>query len=282
MKKLIIIGIAILMMTSLACSISVNVPRIDTGEMETLEINEDYPDSFEVAEVIVEMGGGQLFIQGGGDTWVSGTVQYNVPLWSPEVVRRSSSVKITQETKDRVGLPDDKVTNEWDLTLGDHPTNLFITAGAYQGELDLTGISLTNLEIRDGASQADIFFYDYNPVVMEEFSYKTGASQINIEGLGYANAEEVTFEGGAGSYELDFGGPLKQDMDVYINYGLGDVKLIIPPGTRTRVSVEGGLNNVELSGTWNVDGSEYENNGEGPLLDIRVKMGVGNLQLINR
>lgn len=281
MKKSIIIGILVLILSSLACSINVDVPRIDTGETETYEFYEPAPESNETTDVTVEMGGGRLFIQGGTDALVSGTVQYNVSLWGPELIRRSNSVKITQETKDRIGLPDDKVINDWDLTLGNYPINLYITAGAYQGELDLTGIPVENMEVRDGASQADIIFSDYNPVVMRELSYKTGASQITLEGLGYANIEELSFEGGAGAYTLDFSGELQRDLDVYINYGLGDVKIIIPPQTAALVSVEGGLNNVELSGAWNVDGSEYRNNGTGNQLNIRVKMGVGNLQLIN-
>lgn len=282
MKKTILIPITILILVSLACSINISVPRIDTGETETLTLNENFPDGNESGDVTIEMGGGKLNISYSSENWVTGTVQYNVPLWNPEVVRRSNSVKITQETKERVGLPDDKVINNWNILIGNHPTNLLITAGAYQGELNLTGIPLTSLEVRDGASQADILFEDYNPIIMQDLIYKTGASQITIEGLGYANFEEMSFEGGAGAYTLDFLGPLQQDADVFINYGLGDVKLIIPSSTAAIISVEGGLNNIELSGTWNVDGTEYRNNGSGPLLSIQVKMGVGNLQLINQ
>ena len=47
------------------------------------------------------------------------------------------------------------------------------------------------------------------------------------------------------------------------------------------VIVEGGLNNVELEGTWNVSGNEYSLNGNGPQLFIKVKMGLGNLQLVS-
>ena len=92
----------------------------------------------------------------------------------------------------------------------------------------------------------------------------------------------VNFDGGAGSYTLDFSGQLQQDTDVYINYGLGDVKIIIPASTAAVIYVEGGLNNIELSGTWNVDGTEYRNNGSGYTLNIQIKMGVGNLKLINQ
>lgn len=282
MKKLLIMGFTVLILASLACSFSVNVPRIDTGDTETLQINENVPDGNEPGDITIEMGGGQLAIQGGAENWLSGSVSYNVPVWAPELIRRSNSVKVTQETKDKIGLPSDKIINKWELSLGNYPTNLLIMAGAYQGKLDLTGIPLTNLEVRDGASQAEIVFSDYNPVQMNDLIYKTGASQITLEGLGYANIDELSFEGGAGSYTINFDGALQQETRAYVNYGLGDVKIEIPPNTAARIVVEGGLNNVELQGSWNVDGNEYTNNGSGPLLDISVKMGLGNLQLISK
>jgi hypothetical protein len=46
--------------------------------------------------------------------------------------------------------------------------------------------------------------------------------------------------------------------------------------------VDGGLNNVELKGTWNVSGNEYNLFGTGPLLSFDVKMGIGNLQLFSQ
>ncbi|PKO15396.1 MAG: hypothetical protein CVU39_10805 [Chloroflexi bacterium HGW-Chloroflexi-10] len=282
MRKTVLIVISILLLTSIACSVSVNVPRVETGSSEVLEINEDYPQDVETAKLTVIMGGGTLNISAGGNPWVSGTIETNVPIWQPEINRRSDSLEITQQTKDNFGLPDDKVDNEWNLQIGDYPTELIIKAGAYQGKLDLGGIPLTNLEISDGASQADITFESLNPVVMQDLRYKTGASQINLEGLGNANFEEMSFEGGAGSYTLDFSGDLQRDADIDINYGLGDVKIIFPKGTNARIQVEGGLNNVELQGSWNIDGDEYILKGNGPLLDFRIKMGIGNLQLIVR
>jgi hypothetical protein len=282
MRKTVLIVISILLLTSMACSVSVNVPRVETGSSEVLEINEDYPQDVETAELTVIMGGGTLNISAGGNQWVSGTIVTNVPIWQPEINRRSDSLEITQQTKNNFGLPDDKVDNDWNLQIGDFPTELIIKAGAYQGKLDLGGIPLTDLEISDGASQADITFDSLNPVVMQDLRYKTGASQINIEGLGNANFEEMSFEGGAGSYTLDFSGDLQRDADIDINYGLGDVKIIFPKGTNARIQVEGGLNNVELQGSWNIDGDEYILKGNGPLLDFRIKMGIGNLQLIVR
>lgn len=117
---------------------------------------------------------------------------------------------------------------------------------------------------------------------MSSFHYSTGASQVEIFGLANANTDTLVFDAGPGSYTLDFSGELQKDIDIEINFGLGDVKIIIPKGVPAYVIVDGGLNNVELKGTWNVSGNEYNLPGTGPQLNFKVKMGIGNLQLINR
>jgi len=155
-------------------------------------------------------------------------------------------------------------------------------SSAYQGNLDLSGIPLTKLRISDGASEGKIRFDTLNPVEMTSFHYSTGASQVEIIGLANANTDSMVFEAGPGSYTLDFSGDLQRDIDIEINFGLGDVKIIIPKGVSAYVMVDGGLNNVELKGTWNVSGNEYNLYGTGPQLSFDVKMGIGNLQLISQ
>jgi hypothetical protein len=282
MKKTILIVITLLIITTMACTFSVNVPRVETGDLQTVDISENAPDNNNTGYLSIFMGGGQLSINGHGDQWVTGKVDYNIPLWQPKVTRNNANLEISQDTKENIGLPNNKIVNNWELMIGDVPTDLVVKAGAYKGNLDLSGIPITNLEINDGASQAEITFDQLNPTVMKSLIYKTGASQISLYGLANANFDEMQFDGGAGSYTLDFSGDLQHDTDISVNFGLGDVKIIIPKGVPAQVIVDGGLNNVELTGTWSIDGSVYNVNGNGPKLYFRVKMGLGNLQLISR
>jgi hypothetical protein len=282
MKKSILILVTILLLTSMACTFSVDIPRVETGNTQSVNISENAPDNNATGFLSIIMGGGRLAIKGQGDQWVSGKVDYNVSFWQPEVNRSGPNLKITQDTKENIGLPNNKIVNDWDLAIGNVSTDLEIKAGAYKGNLDFSGIPLTNLQITDGASQAEITFDQLNPEVMKSLIYKTGASQISLYGLANANFNEMQFDGGAGAYTLDFSGELQHDTDVSVNFGLGDVKIIIPKGVPAQVIVDGGLNNVDLTGTWSIDGSVYEVNGTGPKLYFRVKMGLGNLQLISR
>lgn len=282
MKIKIAAVILIIVFTSLACSFNVNLPKITTNDETIFEINENIPEDQDSSSLTISMGAGKLDVSGGSDQWVTGKIKYNVTLWNPKIQYVSSGIRIYQDTKNQVGIPDEKVINEWNLNLGNHPTDLEINAGAYQGNIDLSGVPVTKLRVSDGASQATIKFNSLNPVEMSSLHYSTGASQISLLGLGNANVDQVIFDGGPGSYTLDFSGDLQRDTDVEINFGLGDVEILIPTGVPANVIVEGGLNNVELDGTWNVSGNEYSLNGDGSQLFIKVKMGLGNLQLVSK
>jgi hypothetical protein len=282
MNKRILIVLTIILLTSLACSFNVDVPKVSTENEQVFTINQPIPDDREASELEIAMGAGRLNISGGSEEWVSGEINYNVSLWDPEIYSKANGIKISQETKSQIGIPDNKVVNDWNIQLGDHPTDLEINAGAYQGDLDFSGVPLTRLSISDGASQGKVRFDSLNPIEMSSLHYATGASQVDLIGLANANVENIYFDAGPGSYTLDFSGDLQKDTKVEINYGLGDLKIIIPKGVPVLIIVEGGLNNVELRGTWNVLGNEYSLDGSGPQLTFDITLGLGNLQLISQ
>src|SRR5665648_47556 len=174
MKKTILLIITILVITTMACTFSVNVPRVETGDLQTVDISENAPDNNTTGYLSILMGGGQLSINGHGDQWVTGKMDYNIPLWQPKVTRSNANLEISQDTKENIGLPNNKIINNWELMIGDVPTDLVVKAGAYKGNFNLSGIPITNLEINDGASQAEITFDQLNPVVMKSLIYKTG------------------------------------------------------------------------------------------------------------
>ncbi|HEY9088944.1 MAG TPA: toast rack family protein [Anaerolineaceae bacterium] len=277
--------IIILLLTSLACQITINAPKLPKGDVldqpETLNINEPAP-SVSGSQLEVSMGAGKLNITGGGQGLVTGTVRYNVAQLKPSISRNGNLVTIDQdETDSIVGLGTDLI-NEWNLALGIPPMGLKVNAGAYEGTLALGGIPLTSLEINDGASKSEVTFDTANPQTMDKLSYKTGASQVEMTGLANANFREMTFDSGAGSYTLDFGGELKQDASVRITSGVSDFKVIIPANMRARIEVDGALNNVTQRGTWTVTNRVYETGGSGPLLTIEVEMSVGQLELVHQ
>lgn len=281
-KRPFIALVLILALASLACSINFNLPQSPTvGATQIFPISEDRPDSAS-ASLVIGMGGGKLNIRPTGEKLVEGTVEYNVSDWKPEITHDGGEVHIDQTVHDASFLGG-KVINNWDLRLGPAPMDLQIQAGAYEGKIDLSGLSLTNLRISDGASQATVIFDRPNPVEMTNFTYSTGASSIELDGLLNANFDEMNFKGGAGNYTLDFTGKITREVKVFIDGGLGNMTLKVPKGVNAQINLSGGLNNVSTQGTWTIEGQEYHTIGsEGPLLKIQVNMGIGNLQLVNK
>jgi hypothetical protein len=284
MKKSIFpyVVIASLALAALACSININVPSVKTGELVVMDINEPAPSGYDSTRLTLEMGAGKLDITPGATSLIQGTVSYNVSEWKPEIVRSENAVRIEQGEIKNVKFPSDEIVNDWVLTLGTTPIDLTINAGAYKGTLELGGLSLVNLSINDGASQAEIRFSEPNLVEMSRLHYKTGASDVKLIGLANANADSVSFDSGAGAYTLDFTGELKRDLRVDVNSGVSTIKIIVPDGVPCRVTISGGLNNVSPTGTWSISQNIYEKGGTGQRIDISLDMGLGNLELISR
>lgn len=282
MKKIMFyIILASLGVASLACSITFNTPRARTGPTEVFNVQENYTPGQETARLNIEMGAGTLNLKGGSEYLLEGEVRYNIKEWKPILDRTASGLTIRQENLDTVRIPNDDIVNDWSFTLGQSPIDLSISAGAYRGTLDLGGVPLTNLSISDGASQATVRFDQPNPVEMDRLRYRTGASEVTLEGLANAGPANLLFEGGAGSYTLDFSGELRRDMNVNITSGVSSLKIVVPSGTHARVTVSGGLSNVQPRGTWTIANNTYETQGSGPMIDIQLTMGLGNLELLN-
>lgn len=64
-----------------------------------------------------------------------------------------------------------------------------------------------------------------------------------------------------------------------LSAGISNVCINVPENARVRVEICGGLSNVSVGGTWTTNGDVYERNGSGPLIDIKIDMGLGNLEL---
>ena len=159
--------------------------------------------------------------------------------------------------------------------------DLVISAGAYEGTLELGGLSLKSLEVKDGASNVDLSFSKPNRIEMSILRYSTGASDVKLTGLGNANFSTLAFSGGAGNYTLDFSGDWQQDAVVTVDSGLGNVTLTIPENVKANVTVEGAAVNINQGSSWSQNGNIYVQEGDGFALTIVVKMAAGNLLIGN-
>jgi hypothetical protein len=278
MNAKIISAILVLALASMACGFSIDLPeRAQAGPEveESIEIAD--PESDET-RLTLSFGAGQLTLSPdpNGENLVEGTAVYNVADLKPRIQKNGDRIEIRQG--DFKSLPFfENMKNEWDLRLSDSPLDLSLEAGAYEETLELGGLALKSLTVRDGASHVDLSFQEPNQTEMSVLRYETGASDVKLTGLANANFSTLTFSGGAGNYTLDFGGELQRDAVVTVNSGVGNVSLIVPEGVEADVTVESAAVNINHGSGWSQNGQKYTQDGSGPTLTIVVKMAAGNL-----
>jgi len=285
-RNLILIPFLAIAVVTLACGINLNLleTQVITGPTVVDEIDVPNLENTSLpAEITLSVGAGELKLTpGAADSLVTGEVTYNVKDFKPEVNVSGNQVQIKQGDLNVEGIPKfEDVVNEWDLKLGNAPMELSVRAGAYKGVYELGGLTLSQLDISDGASDVDLSFSQPNKTELETFRYTTGASQVNLSGLANANADTIVFRSGAGDYTLDFSGTLVRDLTVDIESAISSITVIVPEGVSARVSFSGGFTNVDIKGGWEKDGSVYVQSGSGPEIRITITMGAGSLKLRN-
>ncbi len=270
-----------LALTTMACGFSFSIPKAPTpGPVVTDKITVAAPKSG-TTRLSLAFGAGQLNIKpGAGDNLVEGTATYNIPDFKPVIQQNGADIRIQQGNGKFTSFPSlNTIKNEWDLKLGNMPMELAIDAGAYQGNIELGGLSLTGLTVKNGAVDETVSFSSPNQTEMSVLRYETGASNVKLSGLANANFNTMIFQAGAGDYTLEFSGDLQRDATITVDSGLSTLTLRIPKGVNAEVTVEGGLSSVSTSSNWGQDGNTYTQTGSSPKLTFIVKMGAGSLAL---
>lgn len=286
MNVKIILVILVLALASLACGFSIDLPerpKAGPDVEESITVANPKPalsgdEMSDETRLTLSFGAGKLTLSPDpqAKNLVEGTALYNVEDLKPKIQKSGNSIEIRQGDFKSLPLFED-MKNEWDLKLSDTPLDLTVEAGAYEGNLELGGLALTSLTVKDGASHVDLSFAEPNQTDMSFLRYETGASEVKLTGLANANFSTLTFSGGAGNYTLDFSGELQRDAVVTVESGLGNLSLIIPEDVDAAITVESTAVNINPSSGWAQNGQTYTQHGSGSTLTIVVKMAAGNL-----
>ncbi len=285
-KMTIFITVLILTLTTLACNFSVSLPENSFNTLDvpvSQQINVPYPNSANTTNLSINFGMGNLNISSGSSQLVTGLATYNLKDIAPVVESTNEYVSLsTGDVNYTFGnMPNfNNIKNEWNLTLGNAPVNLNLSAGAYKGNIDLGALALKNLDIQGGASKTIINFSSPNLTRMNEFKVFAGASDTSFTNLANANFNFLRFEGGAGNYSFDFGGAVQSESSVVVRTGISNVKITVPSGTSAELRFNGALGNVNLGGEWQkVAENQYVHPGNTALISFDVDLGLGNLTL---
>ena len=165
------------------------------------------------------------------------------------------------------------------------PVSFNLEMGACEGKFDFSNLRVKDLSLSMGASSADILFNAKNKDRINKLKIEAGVSKLNIIGLSNANFDKMEFDGGVGSYMLDFSGNLSQYSKCNISLGLGKLTIRVPKNLNVKIRTEDSfLASIRISeedfirksgGTYysvNFDESE-------PFLDLFIETGMGNLKV---
>ncbi len=163
------------------------------------------------------------------------------------------------------------------------PLDLKISVGSSASEFDLTDLKLRNLHMNIGACNARVFFSRKNPEKMRHMHVSTGASQVVLAGLGYANFDRFSFNGGVTDVTIDFDGEIEQEAKINITIDAGSMKIIIPKNVGVKLHQDRHFfSNVTIPEDFNKsDGYYYSNNyGKTPgTLLMYLKSGAGSVDI---
>ncbi|RKY69212.1 MAG: hypothetical protein DRQ02_01740 [Candidatus Latescibacterota bacterium] len=240
-----------------------------------------------LVKVKMEFGGGELRIgKTQGKMLLDADLEYAEEKLRPivEYSREDTigQLKLSMKGKrDRIGWKDFK--SIWDLRFTEKiPFSFDVQMGANEAELDFSGLRVKALNIETGASKTTIRFNCPNKEVMEELKLTAGAAKLRAERLGNANFKQMEFEGGVGSYTLDFRGHLRQKSRVDISMGLGQLILLIPQEVGTKIDASEASLCAFSVGGFEREGTTYVNKNYGKTeaeLVIHLECGLGSINI---
>lgn len=250
----------------------------------TTEIEIPYPEASD-RHLRISVGACRLRIRPGAEeNLVSGTYTDPTGMLPVKISQDGGTARLTQETNlsDLSGLV--VGTPTFDLQLGKaQPYMLTLETGASDSKMDLGGLSISRLVIKQGAGKNEIDFSAPNPQVMNLLDLSAGAVSIELEHLANANCAEMRIEGGAAAYEFDFGGTLQRDTHVKITTGLASVEVQIPAATAAKIRSESAPGSLNVGDGFTKKEGAFWNEaalaGRPPVLTIHANVTLGALKI---
>jgi len=189
-------------------------------------------------KLYLNIGAGELELQGGARDLMEGDFLYNIERWEPEInyhVSDSQGTLRIRQGKTR-GVPVGNTKNRWDISLNnDVPLDLNVNFGAGKGTLDLRGLILESLDIDMGVGELRV---DLSGERKESLRVKIdggiGSATVYLpEEIGV----RVEVDKGIGSVHAR---GLHKSGDIFTNdaYGKTDVTI--------KMEIEAGIGSIDL------------------------------------
>jgi hypothetical protein len=167
------------------------------------------------------------------------------------------------------------------------PLSIDANFGVGKADFDLSGLDVKALKITTGASSSIVSFGTPNKSVIENLKIESGDSKFVGEKLGNANFQRMTFDGGVGSYYLDFNGAITRDVEAHVKIGLGTVTIVLPPEIGAKVVYDDNwLSNFSIDRDFKQNGSDTylsSNYHEAKVkISVYIESGLGSVKVKRR
>jgi hypothetical protein len=177
----------------------------------------------------------------------------------------------------------DRFEGEMDLELGrDLPMALEMDFGAVQANIDLGGLSLTDLSLRTGASETRLDVSSRNRVLLRQADLEVGAADFTALRLGNLNTPEIEVSAGVGKVRLELTGEWQRDAHLKVDMGLGSLELVVPEGLAIKVTRETFLTSFDSEGLVKRGDAHYSPDWESAerKVDIEVNAAFGSIKVL--
>lgn len=246
---------------SLGCAAgNFSIDTVTVGELNKETRTVEVGDAEQV-RVYIKMGTGELKVNHGAETLMRGNFTYNVADWKPEVdytvTDGSGRLNIRQPSSEQISIRSD-IRYTWDLKFSEEiPLDMRIECGAGNGEIKLGQLNVTRVDA------------------------KLSAGDFVIDLSGNQSLEHLELDMGAGDITVDLTGDWEQNVEVYIQGGIGKTTLRLPKDIGVRVIVNKAIGRIDTQGLTR-DGDVYVNNAYGvsPVtVEINIQSGIGQTTL---
>jgi hypothetical protein len=177
---------------------------------------------------------------------------------------------------------------KWFLKVSDAvPVSFDVELGVGSGDFNLSGMQIKNFTLSAGASDVTLAFDEPNKTRVENITIESGVSKFDGRNLGNANFRRFRFQGGVGSYTLDFGGMLKNEVDVDVEIGFGVLTIYVPRDVGARVVYDKSwMSRIDCDEDFVESATnEYQTNNYHEAtgkMNVRIDSGLGSIKIRRR
>lgn len=216
----------------------IELSHVETGPLREQPVSVDL-NGAQRADVELDLGAGELNVNGGAEKLMDGKFKYNVPDWEPHVhtSMNGSHATITIKEPEQVHLGGHQQYS-WDLAFNNKVQYDFaVNCGAGQARLRLGDLDLRSVTVHIGVGQVDLDL-EGQPTRDYDVNVSGGIGQATIR-LPHDVGVRAEAHGGIGSIEVT---GLEKHGDHYENSQYDSAKVNV------RLKVDGGIGQIRIIG----------------------------------